>query len=610
MKIYKSILLLILFDLFLSNAGFGTIYYVCDDAFGADPNCIAGNDSNSGTSIDSPWRSLTKVNSEINLLQAGDQILFAKGGAWINASLTNINNYNTSAENPIIFDSYDPLWGGTAKPILSETRVGTNLFNFVDAGNADHDEGYIVRNLDLRGGGTGQWAVFAFNDVDHITLDNLDISDFDIGVHCAGSNSPNPGTDGQNQHMKLLNSIITNCSNQGFLGGGDYLLIEGCHFENNGFAMAVFNHNIYVSNGDSVIIRNNELYQSAVINGHADGVSMVVHGLHKNLIIEGNFVHEDLGMVTGNAWGIAVDPGGYGTPEGVTGLIIRGNLLLNMFNICIGITSCPGAVIENNVIINESAADLNAIVVPDRNRDNDDLIMTNVTVRNNSIFLRNANTLTKAIVVGGEGSDHVVVSNVISIDNGNGFEMNLVDNDYLSVDYNMMELLNDANWGSDQSLNFWSLSRGFDSHSINENPQFTSPGYPDYNLMPLTSSPVIDAGHPSLSALIDYTGAARNDIADIGAFENNVANIPNIQSYSHNQIISCFPNPTSGQIVLKSNSSLFGSSYTVYNTVGQCVIMGEIKTDIMVLEFGKLSSGIYQINIGENKKQIYRVIKR
>jgi hypothetical protein len=259
--------------------------------------------------------------------------------------------------------------------------------------------------------------------------------------------------------MSLTNSTIKNCSEQGFLGGGDYLLIEDCLFQNNGFSQAVFNHNIYVSSGDHVIIRNNELYQSAVINGMADGVSLVVHGMLDDVLIEGNFVHEDAGMVTGNAWGIAVDPG-YASAEGFTNLIIRGNLILNMFNKCIGVSSAPGAIIENDVIINEAAADIIAIAVPDRIRGDNDMEMTNVIVRNNSIYLRNASTSASGISLGDEGSGHEVVSNIISVDNGNGFSLNLLDTDYASVDYNMMELVSNANWGAGQDLVSWSLSRG------------------------------------------------------------------------------------------------------------------------------------------------------
>jgi len=608
MRSHKLAIFFTLIALSYANTVNATNYYICDCAVLADPNCATGDDANSGTSINSPWRSTVMVNSVINSLQAGDQILFAQGGAWIDASIGKIYNYNATAINPIVFDSYTPTWGGTAKPILTESRVGINLFYFEDGGNADHDEGYVIRNLDLRGDGTGQWAVFAYNDVDYITMENLDISDFGIGVHCAGANTPNSGADTQNQNMRLSNSTIKNCSEQGFLGGADYLLIENCLFQNNGFARAVFNHNIYVSSGDHVTIRNNELYKSAVIDGMADGVSLVVHGMHDNLLIEGNFVHEDAGMVTGNAWGIAVDPG-YTSAEGFTNLIIRGNLLINMFNTAIGVASAPGAIIENNVIINEAAGNMNAITAPDRIRGDNDMEMTNVIIRNNSVYLRNANASTTGISVGEEGSGHEIVSNIISMDNGNGFSMNLSDAAYTSVDYNMMELLNNANWGAGQDLVSWSLSREFDQNSLEENPLFTSPGSPNYNLIPLSSG-VIEAGHPGLSSPIDYTGAARNGIADIGAYENFVLSISENQQGFNKNIINCFPNPTNGQITFKSDIFMIGTTYIIYNLYGQSLLRGKIISEEMILELDRFSTGNYLIIFGNNMNQVIKIIKK
>ncbi len=608
MKPSRFALFFSLIALFYTDIANATNYYICDCASGADPNCVVGDDNNNGTSINSPWRSIEKVNSVINSLQAGDQILFAQGGAWTNASMS-IYNFNATADNPIVFDSYTPNWGGTAKPILTEFRLATNLLNFVDGGNADHDEGYTVRNLDLRGGSTGQWAVFAYNDADYIKMENLDISDFSIGIHCAGANPPNPGADYQNQHMSLLNSTIKNCSGQGFLGGADYLLIENCLFQNNGFGQAIFNHNIYITNGDHVIIRNNELYQSAVINGMPAGTSLVVHGRLDDLLIEGNYVHEDPGMATGYTWGIAVDPGN-NSAEGFTNVVIRGNLLVNMFNKCIGVTSAPGAIIENNVIINEFAADLIAIAAPDRVRGAEDMETTGVIIRNNSIYMRNANIFTTGILAGDEGSDYEIVSNIISLDDGNGFAMNLADSNYTSVDYNMMELLNNAKWGAGQNLSSWSSSRGFDLHSFTGDPLFTSPGFPNYNLIPLSTSPVVDAGHPTLSAPTDYTGAPRNAPADIGAFEFFLLSTADREPGNNNSHINCFPNPTSGQVMIKSDASMVGTTYTIYNYYGQPIQKGQITSTEMVLELGNLTSGNYLIIFGEDLNQIIKVIRK
>lgn len=606
MKCCKLILTLTVLAFLLSGNAHATDYFICDCATGADPNCIVGNDANDGLSPTTPWQSTSMVGSIINTLQAGDQILFAKGGSWTNAAMGNLYNFNSTGSNPIVFDSYTPSWGGSAKPILSESTVDINLFSFVDGGDADHDEGYVVRNLDLRGNGTAQWAVFAYNDADYIHLENLDIQGFEIGVHCAGANPPNPGADYQNQHMTLLNSTIIDCSGQGFLGGADFLRIEGCHFENNGFAQAIFNHNIYLSNGNHVVIRNNELYRSAVVDGMAHGTSLVVHGTLDDLLIEGNYVHEDAGFVTGHAWGIAVDPG-YDSAESFTNVIIRGNLLVNMFNIGIGVTSAPGAIIENNVIINESSGDLVAIAAPDRLRGDNDAETTNVTVRNNSIYLRNANVFTVGISVGDEGNGHVVASNVISLDGGNGFEMNLIDADYAGVDNNMMELLNNANWGAGQDLSSWSMSRGFDLQSLTGDPQFTSPGAPDHNLIPLSSSPLIDAGHPTLSSSIDNTGAPRIGVADIGAYEIFTVDISEGLVGLEWQVVSCFPNPTNDQIHLISDNSMVGTAYTIYNCMGQSLMAGKVVSSEMVLDLGDYSAGIYYVVMGVD--QAIKVIK-
>lgn len=602
-------LLLIIFAFTIrNNKAFATTYYLCDCETDAEQNCIPGDDSNSGLTADQPWQSISKLNSFINSLEAGDEIRFARGGAWVDAAIESLYNFNTSRNNPIVFDSYMPSWGGFEKPILTEARKGKNLFNFADGGNADHDEGYIVKNLDLRGGGTGQWAIFAYNDVDYIRLENLEITAFGIGVHCAGANSPNSGADTQNQNMTLLNSTIRNCSEQGFLGGGDSLIIEGCYFENNGFAKAVFNHNIYLTNGNDVIVRNNELYHSAVINDKADGVSLVIHGTLDNLLIEGNYVHEDLGMVTGNAWGIAVDPG-YASAESFTNLTIRGNLVVNMYNVGIGIASAPNAIIENNIVVNEAASNLVAIAAPDRIRGEEDLEMTEVHVRNNSIFLRNSNLFTRGILVGDEGKDHVVVSNAISIDSGNGLTLNLEDQSYESVDYNIIELVNDATWGGNLDKNEWSALREFDLHSIDGDPEFTELDAPVYNLKPLSSSPTIDAGHPQLSSTTDYDGIERTEIPDIGAYELFPISKNADLATANTQIFTCFPNPTIGKIVLQVDASLVNTKYYLNNFQGKRILTGNISSEKTLVDLTDLNPGIYSIGSEPYSNLVFRIMK-
>ncbi|RIH65721.1 T9SS C-terminal target domain-containing protein [Mariniphaga sediminis] len=86
---FKYILAIIL--LLFAVRGYTTIYYVSS----------AGNDSNSGTSPDKPWKSLAKVNS-FNPAP-GDQILFNRGDEWVGTIKANASGTSGS---PIVYGAY------------------------------------------------------------------------------------------------------------------------------------------------------------------------------------------------------------------------------------------------------------------------------------------------------------------------------------------------------------------------------------------------------------------------------------------------------------------------------------------------------------------------
>lgn len=79
----------------------------------------AGNDSNSGTSTTSPWRTIAKVNA--TNFAAGDHILFKKGDTW--RELLSLSS-SGEAGNPIVIDAY----GSGSSPIFS----GSNLLPQAD----------------------------------------------------------------------------------------------------------------------------------------------------------------------------------------------------------------------------------------------------------------------------------------------------------------------------------------------------------------------------------------------------------------------------------------------------------------------------------------------
>jgi len=84
-------LLFIIFLVFSSITVNATVYYVS----------ATGNDSNSGTSPNQPWKSLTKVNSFSP--KPGDQILFNRGEEWIGTITVKASG---SSGNPVIYGAY------------------------------------------------------------------------------------------------------------------------------------------------------------------------------------------------------------------------------------------------------------------------------------------------------------------------------------------------------------------------------------------------------------------------------------------------------------------------------------------------------------------------
>ena len=126
----------------------------------------------------------------------------------------------------------------------------------------------MVRDLILSGDGAGDysrsWGIFLYNDVDDVVLENLVIENFDIAINLVSSK----GSEGC-ERITLRNSRIVNNRKQGWLGGSSGSVIEGNHFENNGFGarssrIAVRRHNLYFSESSTgAVIRGNTLHRAS-----------------------------------------------------------------------------------------------------------------------------------------------------------------------------------------------------------------------------------------------------------------------------------------------------------------------------------------------------------
>jgi hypothetical protein len=506
----------------------GRTFHVCDCGQGADSDCRPGNDASDGLQPASAWRTLQKARGQFAALRAGDSIAFCRGGLFPLGGGRSWVNGNCRADRPCVVRDYPAPWasGNEGRPVWLDTTGGHGI-TLEDGGPSDHEEGYVFANLELRGRNTGS-GIYIFNDVDDVLLDNLVIQGFDIGVHAAGSNPPGPGSDGRNARIVLRNSRIAGNPNQGYLGSSDDSTIECNSFENNGAGSAIFNHNLYLSAHAPVPrmrVRGNDLYRSTSINGRCKGVSLVVHGQFDQLLIDGNTVREEVGAADPECWGIAVDTG-YPEGERFSNVIIRGNRVLNLGNAGIGLNACSHCLVENNLIVHEQPFFSTAILAPDRARDAVDQAMTHLIVRNNSIVATARAGGGVGISLGEEGTGHVVVSNAISYEgtrkDWSCFKLPLAAAAYQAVDHNVCSSGPGAwaEWRDGRGdLERWRRASGFDGSSRALDPRFSRTVAPGYDLAPALDSPLLRAGHPSLSAKLDIAGRLRSPTPAAGAFD-------------------------------------------------------------------------------------------
>jgi hypothetical protein len=76
----------------LTATGWANTYYV---------DSAGGNDGNDGQSLQTPWKTVAKVNAAT--LVAGDTVLFKRGGVWTESLAPSASG---AAGNPIAFDAY------------------------------------------------------------------------------------------------------------------------------------------------------------------------------------------------------------------------------------------------------------------------------------------------------------------------------------------------------------------------------------------------------------------------------------------------------------------------------------------------------------------------
>lgn len=488
-------------------------YFFSDCQSGAQIGCIPGDNANAGTSPSAPKRDLAGFN--VNTLPAGAAALFARGGAWTNFHVM-VKNLNATPTQPIIFGSYVPSWGGNVRPLLKVSQsVGFEFGHFNDT---DNDGGYTLRNLKLDGEGVSDWGLWLRDDLRNLTVSSLDITGFAIGVH-----SQSGGTHGVT-FFTLRNSYIHHNSDMGMLGGADDMTLDGNTFADNNFSGSGFSHGVYLGgHGRNGVVRRNTFANNSTVNGVCTGGNFTVHGQWDGLLVENNTITQTASA--GGCYGISINSA-YSTPEWFRNLVVRGNTIVNLGNCSICLTSAPGAIVENNLIVNTQATYHAGVAIPDRTPGAGDDIDTGAIVRNNTIFLAQPASGSEGIALGtGSGSNLQVVSNLIYYGTAANashycFAHTALSN-YAAFANNLCHHAGGGGrWSSVYSSLADAQASGFDTSGLDSNPLFVVLPASDnhWNDQLNVGSPAVNAGHATLSSAQDRLSISRI-VPDIGSRE-------------------------------------------------------------------------------------------
>lgn len=258
----------------ISSEASSTIYFV---------DATNGNNSNTGTSQATPWKTVAKVNA--NQYSPGDQVLFKRGEIW-RETLT--PQSAGIANNPIKFGAY----GTGVNPTISGANIidfgivagksylffenfiveGANLSNIFITGNGTR--GCTFSYCEGRFGGDG---VTLYNSVlggGHI-INNCSIHDNKTGVNGYLHVGSTPGSE-----TIIQNNVVYRNKEAGIDWRGNYAIIEKNDVHDNGNisfpfnGIHVFSGGINEGTGDHNIIRYNKVYNQLGNGQDGAGISI------------------------------------------------------------------------------------------------------------------------------------------------------------------------------------------------------------------------------------------------------------------------------------------------------------------------------------------------
>lgn len=199
-------------------------YYISDCQAGAVTGCVPGDDRNSGTSPEKAWRSTARASEVAKKLAPGDKILFARGGAWKEASLLVTLGKRNTNDNPVWVDSYKTAWSVNVRPILPLAPGAKAVVTLSSENRNQSAAGGIVRNIELRGRDGKGVGVLINDGVSDVVMDRLVVRGFATGVQCTAAS----------KRIRLLQSDLADNREQGVRWDCIDSKMEGVGLEGNG----------------------------------------------------------------------------------------------------------------------------------------------------------------------------------------------------------------------------------------------------------------------------------------------------------------------------------------------------------------------------------------
>ena len=97
------------------------------------------------------------------------------------------------------------------------------------------------------------------------------------------------------------------------------------------------------------------------------------------------------------------------------------------------------------------------------------------------------------------------------------------------------------------------------------------------------------------------------DTSDVAVLTVN--NNASIEALSNDKLVTVYPNPAQNQLHVKTGIELMNASYSIIDNTGRTVLTGQLTSESTVIELSGLSIGTYFLNVGDQLKESFKVLK-